>query len=489
MGRDVNDGLTVDQKIAKVLVNLRSLRPFYSALYESMERIPSDSVPTMGVTNTKMYYNEQFVKERDYGEFLFINLHEVAHVALMHTSRRESRDPQLWNIAADMYVNKLLSMEFNVLPGQKDNSSYVSMPKDGVFCSTIDLDVDSVESIYNDLEEQAKKNGYMSQIIYGDGGDKGDHGNNGNNSNNEKDSSNEDENSNGKKNKIKKKENNKLRDNSYEFTYEGSKNSSDDYSYYSSDASKYDKITIKVVPNDYCDIIVSSDDSMKQQNDNKRILSEAKVKCDMNKKAGDNPGLLELKVNKILASRIDWRRWLKKYCIASRSTDTSFSNPDKRMYYQNAIYPGQMMDESNMIKGIKICIDTSGSISDTDLQYIFGQVLKLTKQFKIEAEVIAWDTIMKSCGELNENTSLKGLDLYGGGGTDPSCLFEYFDSKQCKVKPVVVLVFTDGYWSMDNVGKWAKNYKNTLWVMTKGAKKDFEPPFGLKAEVRYDHNY
>ena len=57
--------LTLEQKFAKVLVNLRSLRPFYSAIYEVMEKIPSKVIPTCGVTSNKMYYNEEFLDKVD----------------------------------------------------------------------------------------------------------------------------------------------------------------------------------------------------------------------------------------------------------------------------------------------------------------------------------------------------------------------------------------------------------------------------------------
>ena len=206
----------------------------------------------------------------------------------------------------------------------------------------------------------------------------------------------------------------------------------------------------------------------------------------MSQHAGNEAGKLKFKVDNILSSKIDWRKWLKKYCIQAKASDSTFSNPDKRMFYQSAIYPGQALDELNSIKGIKVCIDTSGSISDEDLQYIFGQIYKLTKQFKIEAEVIAWDTGMKSCGPLTNNTDIRNVELEGRGGTDPTCLFEYFDSKKCKVKPIVTLVFTDGYWGMQENPKWPKKYKDTLWIMTKDADKGFTPPFGMKTKVKYD---
>ena len=35
-------------------------------------------------------------------------LHEVLHMALLHVTRRQRRDPHIWNIAADIVVNDLI---------------------------------------------------------------------------------------------------------------------------------------------------------------------------------------------------------------------------------------------------------------------------------------------------------------------------------------------------------------------------------------------
>ena len=123
------------------------------------------------------------------------------------------------------------------------------------------------------------------------------------------------------------------------------------------------------------------------------------------------------------------------------------------MYYQRAIYPGQQTEDSNMIKGVKVCIDTSGSISDTDIEYFCGQVFELTKQFDIDAELIYWDTSIESTGNFTGYKEFERVSLIGRGGTDPSVIFDYFDTKKCKVKPVVSLIFTDGYFSTHKINK------------------------------------
>ena len=129
---------------------MSNLRPFYSAIYESMYRVESESVQTMGVSCKQMVYNKKFVEGLEFEELMFVDLHEICHVALMHVSRRKNRDPELWNIACDIYVNRLLAEEFNILPGETADNGLVKFLPDALYCGTVDLDNDYAERIYED---------------------------------------------------------------------------------------------------------------------------------------------------------------------------------------------------------------------------------------------------------------------------------------------------------------------------------------------------
>ena len=76
--------LDIESKFAKAFHNLSNLRPFYSAIYESMYRVESESVQTMGVSCKQMVYNKKFVEGLEFEELMFVDLHEICHVALMH---------------------------------------------------------------------------------------------------------------------------------------------------------------------------------------------------------------------------------------------------------------------------------------------------------------------------------------------------------------------------------------------------------------------
>lgn len=439
-----NTGLTVDQKFAKALVELQERRPFYSAVFQTIPHIETDTVPTMGVNCKELVYNPEFVENLSMPQFMFVVLHEIAHIALMHPTRGIGRDHTLFNIACDLYVNSMLAEEFQITPG-KSWGTTIEMPKQCLYCPSLNLDVDYVEDIYDKLMQQAEKNGYNK--IGQDG-------------------------------------------QSYDFSYTGSGNNG---SRWNNDNSGNDngEFKIRVTKKYVGDLMDNGDDPLMQESENRRILSEAVTRSDMMKKGcGDGEGRLRLSVDSLLKSKIDWKKLLRKYCITHTMKDSSFKIPDKRMYYQRAIYPGQQAEESNILKNVKLCVDTSGSMSNTDIAYVLGQVYDLMKQFKTYADLIGWDCSVESVQPLQSDTTLENRmrtgRLLGGGGTSPSCIFKYFDSKQCKVKPYVTLVFTDAYFSTDDfLPSWKRKYKDTIWIMTRDYNSQFKPPFGKIAFAKF----
>lgn len=444
---------SVEEKFARSIISLRKIRPFYSAVYETIKKVETDEIETMGVTPTTLVYNKNFVECRKYEEFLFIVLHEIAHIALMHNPRGDKKDPPLWNIACDLIVNKLLADEFGLRPGMTKDK--IDMPTDCLYTETLDINTETTEEVYSVLDEQAKKNGYYDAVA--------DNTNIG--------------------------ETMKFR-----FTYRGTL-----------PGEAFDKDIVVTFTSGGSsgsgngtgtgDLINDGSDVNQQLNDNKQVIQEAKTRHEMSSSgdgdgAGNQTGGLLEQVTKLLKSKIDWRKLLKKYCIQYVSKDTSYKIPDKRMYYQDAIYPGQYSESEDVLKDVKVCIDTSGSISPDDLAYIMGQVDSLMKTYKTKAEVLCWDTEVESTFELDslgKMSDRRSYQLKGRGGTDPRCIFKYFDSPKCKVKPFVTLIFTDGYFyeNINFTEKDRRNYKNTIWIMTRGYNKDFVPEIGKLAFAKF----
>lgn len=434
---DLLDQMSVEQKFARAILDLRNLRPFYSSIFTCMKKEKAnDRIPTMAVSIDTLFYNTNFIDSITYGEFLFVVLHEIAHVALQHVSRLSDLDPVLGNIAADYYVNALIAQEFgfdlDYVPQTyvTEFGVEITFPKDALALSSVDVDEDSTESLYYKLlKEEQKQNGSGDDDdSSGDGDDNG----SGDDSN------------------------------TYTYKIRGSKAGGG--------ANSVSDLVID--KNSYQpDLIKSSKSKEEQSTIVEDLLVRAKTSHEM-MFPGEDTGLLLSKVLKSLKSKVNWKNVLKQYLRAATQSDTSYATPDKRFMYQSRlILPGQYEDDLSKIEGVKICIDVSGSISEQDLAEFLGQVWAICKSFKVSAEVLYWDTVITSKGTFTGYKEFERVDQIGGGGTDPACLFEYFNSKECKDMPIVNLIFTDGYVGngYDTPLNKRKYGKNTIWIMSKNA--------------------
>ena len=454
---------------------LKQLRPFYSSVYEVMDKECREDIPTMAVSADKFLYNQKFAESLPFDEFVFVVLHEIAHISLMHPVRINGRDPELWNIACDLYVNKLLDDEFSL--GGKSNrhgtSAYVKMPDSAVYWDQISVNDDAVDTIYDELYQQAKDNGYFNKISLKDLADALENQNDSDNSqsqdkagqnNSEQDQSEQENNQQGNK------QGNKQTGNSLSKKFTLKRNGKE----WSMNIGPR-TIEIDLVPGD------NGKSSIEDEAAARKLLQNAQVRNALtNRQAGEGKGVLERLCEKMLESKLDWRKLLRKYLINYTQNDLGFSKPDKRMYWQDAIYPGPIPGHGGKVKDVKVCIDTSGSISDEDFAEFAGHINKLLNQYKVDAELIYWDADIQTVGKFKNLKEFKRVNVMGGGGTDPSCVYKYFDKQ--RTKPVVTLMLTDGYFGVDQLkeNRWPTKYKDTIWIICKnGIKRDeFKPPFG-----------
>ena len=110
------------------VLNLKLLKraPFIATIAFHAEVLIREQpgVETAATDGQRIYLSPSGFLSRPVQDKLFIYAHEVLHCALSHVSRRGSRDPQLWNIAADIVVNGLLIQSgFEMLAdGVRDDS-------------------------------------------------------------------------------------------------------------------------------------------------------------------------------------------------------------------------------------------------------------------------------------------------------------------------------------------------------------------------------
>jgi len=134
-------------KLITARVGLLLRHPFFGNLATRMKLIDaSDWCHTLATDGRNFYFNYGFVNKLTPKEAEFGFAHEVLHNVFDHMGRRDGRDPQLSNIAADYATNQILKDErIGTVP------SFLKIFQDDKYRGK------SYEEIYNDLYEKAEK--------------------------------------------------------------------------------------------------------------------------------------------------------------------------------------------------------------------------------------------------------------------------------------------------------------------------------------------
>jgi predicted metal-dependent peptidase len=193
--------------------------------------------------------------------------------------------------------------------------------------------------------------------------------------------------------------------------------------------------------------------------------------------AGVRGGNLPRALEESLIPKVDWREVLRDFvmevCVGRDSS--TWRSANRKFMPMGVMLPST---ESEVVGELVLAIDTSGSISQSDLSAIAAEVSKLCDETQPDkVRVLWWDT--KVHGEQVFEPDVYAniahmLKPKGGGGTRVSSVSEYLSRHQRKT--AAVIVFTDGYVEGDI--QWQVNAP-TLWVLPEsGCNKRFAPPTG-----------
>lgn len=158
------------EKLTTARIGLLLRHPFFGNMATRMKLIDASAwCNTLATDGRNFYYSNDFVNQLNAKECEFGFAHEVLHNVFDHMGRREHRDPNLANIAADFAVNQICKDE-----------------RIGEFPKVIRVFQDdkyrgwSYEQIYEELNERSKNGGsdplgeLLDEHLDGDGDGEGD---------------------------------------------------------------------------------------------------------------------------------------------------------------------------------------------------------------------------------------------------------------------------------------------------------------------------
>ena len=173
---------------------------------------------------------------------------------------------------------------------------------------------------------------------------------------------------------------------------------------------------------------------------------------------------------------INWRDLLEQQIQSVLKDDFTWAKPSRRGWHSDAILPGMRNKDT-----IDICvaIDTSGSISESDLRDFMSEVKGIVDMYEdYKISILSWDTSVHNFKvyEMSDGVDIAEYEAGGGGGTDPHCVWHYLQENE--IEPKRLIMFTDYcFWGWDP--KSVEDYCETVWIIKDNP--SAEPEFGIWA--------
>ncbi len=181
------------------------------------------------------------------------------------------------------------------------------------------------------------------------------------------------------------------------------------------------------------------------------LLQNASIQTE--KKRGTVPGHIKdhlIEISKLEPPKFNWKQYMRRFTGASTKVYTKkIRRKENRRYSEN---PGlKIKMKQHMLLGI----DTSGSVSDSELQEFMNEITHIYK-CGVDVTIIQCDTTIRSIEPFNPKKEFK---VHGRGGTEFDPVLEYYNANLQKYTSLVY--FTDGECSTS-----VKPKGNTLWVLS-----------------------
>lgn len=510
---DKSGEYTVEQKLSAAVFTLSYLCPFYYAVYRSIDILESSvelGCDTIGVTVSAMYFNPDIIISCTIPEIIWILIHEMSHIAMGHAARGVGKNHTIFNIAADLYINKRLAEDFGTTASGKPiavnyngKQVYLQMPDWVLYSENVDTSVDTPESIYEEIYTQLMqdkmklseskmtdgKNGEGVEIDMpgagcSNGQNESSEDNSGQNSADNGDGSGYQQNGSqqGKDQNSNNNANGSAQGSQNGASNQQSQNGEASGSSGSSDSASDDKVSgeivfrgAKLTPRKESKDLAfdkKSKDMTKEQLANKVKEIQSKIQTTSKLR---NPGTgaggkwLSDLIESELAPEVDWKRLLRNRIVKARSTIDSFSTLNRRYIHMGKKLPGPKKADPTELENVYVCIDTSGSMGKEEIGDAFAQINRLLKEFKdTRVKLIYWDAEVEAVYDKVDIKTFQRARAAGGGGTNPMCVFKYLenDKEYKKHRNHTILMFTDGGFSaLPDILK-KKFGREIIWIIS-----------------------
>lgn len=418
--RSFSEIITKYKFFAEILFNLKV-----------MEAYPGSGIDTMATDGKSIVYSGDFVAKQEQSETVFVLLHEIMHNVNFHFARRISRDPHIWNCAADYAINIQLDDMAKEIGG-----GYIKAPQ-GILLDPQYRGM-AAEQIYDILVKDPSK----LPPPKGGQGQKG----------------------------------------------KGTPDQDQGQGQGQGQGKGKGQAPAGGVPEGDIrapgsldgkgEVILEGNPKLQDTKDEGGALEEAwkDIRIDAaSKSRGTGSASLDRWLRKATKPKVNWRAELKRF-VAQVFDELDYAYFNKRFLSKDMYLPGVKTGDVSTFENVVIAIDTSGSIDDNTLAKFGNEMMSLFKIYSIHKCYVIWcdSQIPKDGVQLfdiaDKNFKLDKLKPKGGGGTSFRPPFKWIEDNLLKKnkQPAFVIYFTDAYGDAPSPNEYRiRQYgKRVLWVIT-----------------------
>lgn len=404
---------------------------FYGLLLMHMKYSVDDSVETACTDGERIIFGPDFLDDLSDAELDFILMHEILHVVLQHCFRGADRDPEKFNVATDIVVNS------NIMHENGDSLRSITLAKYGVSMHTAPNGKEgylyTAEEVYEMMPPSPKASEKGSGASSDDKASAG-----------------------------------------FDDTPDGVNKKQRSSKSAASKAKSWDDHTHWGKEDNAGDM---RDKWLKHLDEACEAISIREA----SKSFGGVPMFAQRLLAREKFGQIDWRAILQNF-LQEEIVDYSFSPPDRRFDDCPFFLPDfNEKDTSGEASNIWFLIDTSGSISDAEIDAAYAEIRSAIEQFngKLSGYLSFTESYVTEPVPFSNVTELMEIKPVGGGGNDFSDIFRYMQKNMTDDLPAYIIIITDGYDTFPDE-KEALGVP-VLWLINN---EDAEPPWGKVARIK-----
>jgi predicted metal-dependent peptidase len=373
------------------------MQPFFGTLCLRLKLIPG-ALPTMATDGTRIVYNPAFVDQLKPAELEGTLAHEVMHCALGHQCRRGDRYPGLWNEAADLAINPILTANGFTLPaGALIDPAFANLSAEEIYARLLRKRAEGGAGS-NQGQQQAGPGGGTASAPQATSG-----------------------------------------------TPPPDPNSGPS----SQSAPQQETVGERTAPpvarpGGFGEVVDATDEhgqiaspaEQRRQEHEWSIAAEQALRSA--KTCGHDPLGVDRPLTESRQSQQDWRAILRDFVAATVPCDYRWTPPNRRYIASGLYLPSA---EQRGLGEMVIAVDTSGSIGKLELEQFAGEISAISEEAQPEAiHVVYCDAAVQSTQQFTASEPVR-LEPKGGGGTDFRPAFEWVAKND--VSPVCLIYLTD----------------------------------------------